>query len=101
MGRHWVSLAIALIVFSTALSPLVINTEAYQNPSIDITIAYTHDLHSHLYSEWTGTEISGGMPLLSTKIQELRALRPVLLLDCGDIISGAPVNDHNEGIPMI
>ncbi|MHA1944138.1 MAG: hypothetical protein ACW96M_07055 [Candidatus Thorarchaeota archaeon] len=50
MGRHWVSLAIALIVFSTALSPLVINTETYQAPSIDITIAYTHDLHSHLYS---------------------------------------------------
>ena len=72
-----------------------------QDPTIDITIAYTHDLHSHLYSEWTGSECSGGMPLLSAKIQELRALRPTLLFDCGDTVSGAPVNDINNGIPMI
>jgi 2',3'-cyclic-nucleotide 2'-phosphodiesterase (5'-nucleotidase family) len=41
------------------------------------------------------------MPLLSTKVQELRALRPTLLFDCGDIISGGAVNDHNDGLPMI
>jgi len=87
--------------FSTVLSPVVMPVESLQNPTIDITIAYTHDLHSHLYSEWTGTECSGGMPILSTKIQELRALRPTLLFDCGDTVSGAPVNDINEGIPMI
>jgi len=84
----------------TIFSPLVLTVDS-QDPTIDITIAYTHDLHSHLYSEWTGTQCSGGMPLLSTKIQELRALRPTLLFDCGDTVSGAPVNDINNGIPMI
>lgn len=101
MGRHWISIALTLVIFSTALSPLIVNTEAFQAVTIDITIAYTHDIHSHLYSEWTGTQCSGGMPLLSTKIQDLRALRPTLLFDCGDIISGGAVNDHNNGIPMI
>lgn len=101
MKRQWESIAIALLVFTITLPPLLIETEALQETTIDITIAYTHDLHSHLYSDWTGTSCSGGMSLLSTKIQELRVLRPLLLFDCGDTISGAAVNDHNNGIPMI
>ncbi len=101
MSRHLFSLTLALIVFSSALSPLIINIEAIPNPTIDITIAYTHDMHGHLYSEWTGTECSGGMPLLSTKVQDLRALRPTLLFDCGDVMSGGYVNDINNGLPMI
>ncbi len=101
MGRQWFSLIFALIVFSSTLSPIVINVHSAQGPTIDFTIAYTHDMHSHLYSKWTGTDISGGMPLLSTKVQELRALQPTLLFDCGDIISGGAVNDHNNGLPMV
>ncbi len=101
MKRQWISFALALAIIGSALSPLIVTSVTAQTATIDITIAYTHDLHSHLYSEWTGSECSGGMPLLSTKIQELRALQPVLLLDCGDTVSGAPVNDFNEGIPMI
>ena len=100
MGRQWFSLIFALIVFSSVLSPIVINVHS-QGPTIDFTIAYTHDMHSHLYSKWTGTDISGGMPLLSTKVQELRAIQPTLLFDCGDIISGGAVNDHNNGLPMV
>ncbi len=100
MRRHRLILPLILMFLITIFSPLVLTVDS-QDPTIDITIAYTHDLHSHLYSEWTGTQCSGGMPLLSTKIQELRALRPTLLFDCGDILSGAPVNDINGGIPMI
>ncbi len=101
MSRHWFTLTLALIVFSSILTPLIINADSFQDPTIDITIAYTHDMHGHLYSEWTGTECRGGMPLLSTKVQELRALRPTLLFDCGDIMSGGAVNDINNGLPMI
>ncbi|MHA1614524.1 MAG: bifunctional metallophosphatase/5'-nucleotidase, partial [Candidatus Thorarchaeota archaeon] len=101
MKRQWISFAIALAILGSALSPLIVTSITSQASTIDITIAYTHDLHSHLYSEWTGSECSGGMPLLSAKIQELRAMRPTLLFDCGDTVSGAPVNDINNGIPMI
>ncbi len=94
------TLPLILMFLITIFSPLVLIVDS-QDPTVDITIAYTHDLHSHLYSEWTGTQCSGGMPLLSTKIQELRALRPTLLFDCGDTLSGSPVNDLNGGIPMI
>lgn len=89
------------ILCSWMLSAFTAYGYSFQSTTIDITIAYTHDLHSHLYSEWTGSSCSGGMSVLSTKVQELRALRPVLLLDCGDAMTGAPVNDHNNGIPMI
>jgi 2',3'-cyclic-nucleotide 2'-phosphodiesterase (5'-nucleotidase family) len=101
MSRRLISIVITLFVISSVLSPFVIETGGYVPSTIDITIAYTHDMHGHLYSEWTGTECSGGMPLLSTKIQELRASRPTLLFDCGDIMSGGGVNDINNGIPMI
>ena len=101
MNRFWFSFIIALLAFSSVLTPLVTNTVTSQDTALDITIAYTHDMHSHLYSEWTGTECSGGMPLLSTKVQELRSLRPTLLLDCGDIMSGGGVNDLNNGLAMI
>jgi 2',3'-cyclic-nucleotide 2'-phosphodiesterase (5'-nucleotidase family) len=74
---------------------------SHQSSLIEIAIAYTHDLHGHLYGEWTGTDCRGGMPLLSAKVDQLRALRPLLLLDCGDIMTGAPVNDLNGGLPMI
>jgi len=92
---------VTFIVCSCMLSTFTAYGSSFQSTTIDITIAYTHDLHSHLYSEWTGSSCSGGMTVLSTKVQELRALRPVLLLDCGDAMTGAPVNDHNNGIPMI
>ena len=101
MGRSWYSCILLLLFLSLVVSPLVVNTEAVPDPTIDITIAYTHDMHSHLYSKWTGTKCSGGMPLIATKVQELRSLRPTLLFDCGDIISGGAVNDHNDGLPMI
>ncbi|MFW9837888.1 MAG: bifunctional metallophosphatase/5'-nucleotidase [Candidatus Thorarchaeota archaeon] len=101
MSHRQFVLVLTLLVFSTSLSPMIIVGESLQDTTIDITIAYTHDLHSHLYSSWTGTECSGGMTLLSTKIQELRALRPTLLFDCGDIISGGGVNDINNGLPMV
>jgi 2',3'-cyclic-nucleotide 2'-phosphodiesterase (5'-nucleotidase family) len=41
------------------------------------------------------------MPLLSAKVQALRAIRPTLLFDCGDIMSGGAVNDFNNGLPMV
>ncbi len=68
---------------------------------MDITVAYTHDIHGHLYPKWSSGSCSGGVARLSTKVQQLRAVRPVLLLDCGDILSGGATNDHNDGIPMI
>ena len=72
-----------------------------QDETMDITVAYTHDIHGHLYPKWSSGSCSGGMARLSTKVQQLRAVRPVLLLDCGDILSGGATNDHNDGIPMI
>ncbi|MHA2356280.1 MAG: bifunctional metallophosphatase/5'-nucleotidase [Candidatus Thorarchaeota archaeon] len=72
-----------------------------QAGQIQITIAYTHDIHGHMLPDWTPAGCSGGMPLLSTKVDELRALRSVLLLDCGDILSGGAINDLNDGLPMI
>jgi len=101
MRRFWNSIILMVLVFSIALPHAIIEADALQETTIDITIAYTHDVHGHLYSDWTGTQCSGGMSLLSTKIQELRALRPLLLFDCGDIMSGSPVNDFNNGLPII
>ena len=72
-----------------------------QDETIDITVAYTHDIHGHLYPKWSSGSCSGGMARLSAKVQQLRAVRPVLLLDCGDILSGGATNDHNDGIPMV
>jgi 2',3'-cyclic-nucleotide 2'-phosphodiesterase (5'-nucleotidase family) len=93
------SLAIVLVLaFSLSYLPLPIAAQAGQ---IEITIAYTHDMHSHMLPKWTPAGCSGGMAQLSTKVDELRALRPVLLLDCGDIISGGAINDLNDGLPMI
>ena len=87
-----------VVLFSVSYAPV---PAASQAGEIQITIAYTHDMHSHMLPEWTPVGCSGGMPLLSTKVDELRALRPVLLLDCGDIISGGAINDLNDGLPMI
>ena len=101
MSHRQITLMLVLLLFSVTFLPACMVSASYQDPTIDISLAYTHDLHSHLYSEWTGTQCSDGMPLLSAKIQELRALRPLLLFDCGDTISGSPVNDINNGIPMI
>jgi 2',3'-cyclic-nucleotide 2'-phosphodiesterase (5'-nucleotidase family) len=101
MNRRMIIMALFLILGSPIQLVIHLDTAPLQSSTIDITIAYTHDLHSHLYSEWTGTKCEAGMPLLSSKMQELRLLRPVLLLDCGDTISGSPVNDFNNGIPMI
>lgn len=101
MGRSALTIVIVLFVLSTMITPMVILSDELQGTTIDITIAYTHDMHGHLYSEWTGAECSGGMPLLAAKVQELRALRPILLFDCGDMTSGGAVNDYNNGLPMI
>ncbi|MFW9843948.1 MAG: hypothetical protein ACFFEV_05180, partial [Candidatus Thorarchaeota archaeon] len=101
MHRRWFSIGLTLLFLSATCVSLAVPVESLQGSTIDITIAYTHDIHSHLYSEWTGSECDSGMTLLSTKIQELRTLRPTLLFDCGDTLSGSPVNDINGGIPMI
>jgi 2',3'-cyclic-nucleotide 2'-phosphodiesterase (5'-nucleotidase family) len=101
MSRSALSVAFALLVLCITVAPMVITTDSLQPTTIDITIAYTHDMHGHLYSEWTGSECSGGMPLLASKVQELRALRPALLFDCGDMMTGGAVNDYNNGLPMI
>lgn len=92
---------IILLIIFILCNPTFRNYTIAQNETIELTIAYTHDIHSHLYSEWTDNGCKGGMPLLATKIQQLRQERPVLLLDCGDTLSGGAINDHNGGIPMI
>lgn len=71
------------------------------DPTKELTIVYTHDIHSHLYSRWTGTEAQGGIALLASLVKQLETIRPTLVLDCGDIISGGAVNDLNDGLPMI
>ena len=69
---------------------------------MNLTIIYTHDIHSHLYPHWSGGMCRGGMPLLADLVERMREDQPnLLLLDCGDTLSGGAVNDHNGGIPMI
>jgi 2',3'-cyclic-nucleotide 2'-phosphodiesterase (5'-nucleotidase family) len=96
----WATCA-ALLTFSLFCTPVLGTFKVAQDGSLEITIAYTSDIHSHLYPEWTDEGCKGGMPLLATKIAQLRSERPVLLLDCGDILSGGGVNDLNKGQPMI
>ena len=99
---RWTVLILACLIVVCGIIP-GIHTQSVvrQDETIEITVAYTHDIHGHLYPKWSSGSCSGGMGRLSTKVQQLRAARPVLLLDCGDILSGGATNDHNDGIPMI
>ena len=99
---RWTVLILAcLIVVYGILPGIHAQSVVSQDETIEITVAYTHDIHGHLYPKWSSGSCSGGMGRLSTKVQQLRAVRPVLLLDCGDILSGGATNDHNDGIPMV
>ena len=96
-------LAILLVIsvshVSSALPTQIIQPR--QDGTLEIMVAYTHDTHSHLYPDWINSGCTGGMSLLASKVNELRASNNVLLLDCGDTLSGGAVNDHNNGKPMI
>ena len=99
---RWTILVLAcLIVVCGTIPRIPAQSIVSQNETIDITVAYTHDIHGHLYPKWSSGSCSGGMARLSTKVQQLRTVRPVLLLDCGDILSGGATNDYNDGIPMV
>ena len=99
---RWTVLVLAcLIVVCGTIPGIPAQSIVSQDETINITVAYTHDIHGHLYPKWSGGSCSGGMARLSTKVQQLRAVRPVLLLDCGDILSGGATNDHNDGLPMV
>ncbi len=99
---RWTVLVLAcLIVVCGTIPGIPAQSIISQEETIDIIVAYTHDIHGHLYPKWSSGSCSEGMARLSTKVQQLRAVRPVLLLDCGDILSGGATNDHNDGIPMI
>ena len=99
---RWTVMVLAcLIVVCGTIPEIPAQSIVSQDETIDITVAYTHDIHGHLYPKWSSGSCSGGMARLSTKVQQLRAVRPVLLLDCGDILSGGATNDHNDGLPMI
>ncbi|NHJ14738.1 MAG: bifunctional metallophosphatase/5'-nucleotidase [Candidatus Thorarchaeota archaeon] len=94
------SLLAVMLVLVFSISFLSQPVEA-QTEEIQITIVYTHDIHSHMLPRWTTLGCSGGMALVSAKVNELRELGPILLLDCGDILSGGAINDLNNGLPMI
>ncbi len=99
---RWIVLVLAcLIVVCGTIPGSPAQSIVSQDETVEITVAYTHDIHGHLYPKWSSGSCSGGMARLSTKVQQLRAVRPVLLLDCGDILSGGATNDHNDGIPMV
>ena len=99
---RWTVLVLACVILACGSIPgIPTQSIVSQDETIDITVAYTHDIHGHLYPKWSGGSCSGGMAWLSTKVQQLRAVRPVLLLDCGDILSGGATNDHNDGLPMV
>jgi len=99
--RSTVLVLACLIVVCGTIPGISAQSVVSQDETIDITVAYTHDIHGHLYPRWSSGSCSGGMARLSTKVQQLRTVRPVLLLDCGDILSGGATNDHNDGIPMV
>jgi len=99
---RWTVLVLACLIVACVTMPgIPAQSIVSQDETIYITIAYTHDIHGHLYPKWSSGSCSGGMARLSTKVQQLRDVRPVLLLDCGDILSGGATNDHNDGIPMV
>ncbi len=81
--------------------PVSVEETITAQTTLDLTIAYTHDMHSHLYSTFTDSGCEGGMDRLATKVQELRDSGPLLLFDCGDAVSGGAVGDLNGGIPVI
>ena len=96
-------LVILLVVSGSSVYPSspAILLEPSQDGTLELMVVYTHDIHSHLYPDWIDSGCDGGMSLLATKVNDLRASNNVLLLDCGDTLSGGAVNDHNKGKPLI
>lgn len=72
-----------------------------QGDTINIIVAYTYDICSHLCPKWSGGSFSGEMARFSIEVQQLGAARPIPMFDCGDTPSRGAINDFNNGIPMI
>jgi 2',3'-cyclic-nucleotide 2'-phosphodiesterase (5'-nucleotidase family) len=101
-----VSVGLLVLLFMTVGvggTPIQLIEDAPLPPdsTVELTIIYSHDLHGHLYPRWTLDDCRGGMPLLASLVNQLAVVRPTLVLDCGDVLSGGAVNDLNGGLPMI
>lgn len=71
---------------------------------IPITILCTTDLHGHVLPvrDAEGREVSGGLLRCATRIEELRAREPnVLLVDCGDLVQGSAESWLTRGRIML
>ncbi|MFX1563674.1 MAG: bifunctional metallophosphatase/5'-nucleotidase [Promethearchaeota archaeon] len=105
MNRSVFSLLLLFLISGLLTSKTVAPTSAdpppQPGPTVELTIMYTHDTHSHLYPQWTGSGCSIGMSLLATLVNQIRAEKPLLMLDCGDTLSGGATNDLNHGLPMM
>ncbi len=94
-GRNFMSLKriLALIFAAAVLLALCVSTSA-QTPAQneEITILFTHDLHSHLLpsANETGEGQYGGYARLMTAINEQKAIDPnAILVDGGDFSMGS------------
>ena len=86
--RKVLAILISVIILCGAFS----STGAFATASAqDVTVLFTHDLHSHLLpSADTDGSIYGGYARLSTAIAEQKKLHPnALLLDGGDFAMGS------------
>ncbi len=102
----WISVGFLVLLFMSfgvGRTPvqLVEDLPLPPDSTVELTIVYSHDLHGHLYPRWTLDDCRGGMPLLASLVKQLAVIRPTLVLDCGDVLSGGAVNDLNGGLPMI
>jgi 5'-nucleotidase len=62
-----------------------------------LTLIGTADLHGYLESH----DGAGGLALLGGYLANLRRVRPVVLVDAGDLFQGTLISNQSEGAPVI